>query len=49
MPVQKVTVNGETFYRWGTKGKMYKRREDAERQGQAAYAAGYNKKAKKGK
>jgi hypothetical protein len=44
MPVQKVTVNGETFYRWGTKGKMYKRREDAERQGQAAYAAGYGKK-----
>jgi len=44
MPVQRVTVNGETFYRWGTKGKMYKRREDAERQGQAIYSAGYGKK-----
>ena len=41
MPVQRLTVNGETFYRWGTSGKLYKRREDAERQGAAAWAAGY--------
>lgn len=41
MPVQRVTVNGESFYRWGTQGKLYKKREDAERQGQAARASGY--------
>ena len=49
MPVQRVTVNGEQYYRWGTRGKLYKRKEDAERQGQAIYSAGYGKKAKKGK
>jgi hypothetical protein len=50
MPVQRVTVNGEQYYRWGTKGKLYKNREDAERQGMAAYASGYGKKGtKKGK
>ena len=50
MPVQRVNVNGEVFYRWGTMGKLYKKREDAERQGMAAYAAGYrNKKDQKGK
>jgi len=48
MPVQRVTVNGETMYRWGTRGKLYKRKEDAERQGMAAYSAGYGKKKKKG-
>jgi len=48
MPVQRVTVKGETFYRWGTMGKLYKKREDAERQGMAAYSAGYAKKKKKG-
>jgi len=41
MPVQRVTANGETFYRWGTRGKLYKNREDAERQGKAAYGYGY--------
>ena len=49
MPVQRLTVNGETFYRWGTKGKLYKNKEDAERQGMAAYSAGYGKKGKAGK
>ena len=44
MPVQRVNVNGEVFYRWGTMGKLYKKREDAERQGQAAYASGYRNK-----
>ena len=46
MPVQRLTINGETFYRWGTKGKVYKTKAEAERQGQAAYAAGYGKKKK---
>ena len=47
MPVQRVNINGETFYRWGTQGKLYKKRADAERQGMAAYASGYRDKKKK--
>ena len=38
MPVEKV----EGGYRWGKSGKVYKRRIDAVKQGQAAYAQGYN-------
>ena len=37
MPVQKVGSG----YRWGSKGKVYKTRAAAERQGRAAYASGY--------
>jgi hypothetical protein len=48
MPVRKLTVNGETFYQWGTSGKMYKKREDAEKQGYAIEQQGYKPK-KKGK
>ena len=48
MPVRRVTVNGETFYQWGTSGKMYKKREDAEKQGYAIEQQGYRTK-KKGK
>ena len=44
MPVRRVTVNGETFYQWGTSGKMYKKREDAERQGYAIEKQGYKPK-----
>ena len=47
MPVQRVNINGETSYRWGTQGKLYKKRADAERQGMAAYASGYRDKKKK--
>jgi hypothetical protein len=36
-PVRKVKGG----YRWGSKGKVYKRRADAERQGRAAIARGY--------
>ena len=46
MPVRKLTVNGETFYQWGVSGKMYKKREDAERQGYAIEQQGYKKKPK---
>ena len=46
MPVRKLTINGETFYQWGVSGKMYKRREDAEKQGYAIEAQGYKKKRK---
>lgn len=37
MPVRKVRGG----YRWGSKGKVYKTRAAAERQGRAAYAHGY--------
>jgi hypothetical protein len=43
MPVHKVKGG----YRWGSKGKVYKKKADAERQGRAAYASGYGKKKKK--
>ena len=44
MPVEKV----EGGYRWGKTGKVYKRRIDAVKQGQAAHAAGYNQYGKGG-
>lgn len=44
MPIQKVTKNGETYYRWGTQGKLYKDKKDAEAQARAAYASGYKEK-----
>ena len=47
MPIRKLTINGETFYQWGTSGKMYKKREDAEKQGYAIEAQGYKKGKKK--
>ena len=42
MPVMKVKGG----YRWGKKGKVYKSKAEAERQGRAAYASGYGKKKK---
>jgi hypothetical protein len=42
-----LTVNGETFYQWGQSGKMYKKREDAEKQGYAIEQQGYKTKKKK--
>lgn len=41
MPIQRIEKNGETYYRWGTHGKLYKNRVDAEKQAQAAHASGY--------
>lgn len=41
MPVHRITKNGEIYYRWGDSGKLYKTKEEAERQGRAAYASGY--------
>lgn len=41
MPVQRIYKGGEVFYRWGDQGKLYRNREDAEKQGRAAYASGY--------
>lgn len=40
MPIKKV----DGGYKWGSRGRVYKRREDAEKQAAAAYAAGYRKK-----
>lgn len=42
MPVNKVPGG----YRWGSTGKIYPTRAEAERQGQAIHAAGYGKKKK---
>ena len=47
MQVRKLTVNGETFYQWGTSGKMYKKRHEAEKQGYAIEQQGYKTKKKK--
>lgn len=44
MPIQRITKGGETWYRWGQSGKLYRNREDAEKQAAAAYASGYRKK-----
>lgn len=37
MPVHKVSGG----YQWGKSGKIYKNKEDAEKQGRAVYASGY--------
>jgi hypothetical protein len=37
MPIKKVKGG----YKWGSSGKVYKKRSDAERQARAAYASGY--------
>jgi hypothetical protein len=42
MPVHKVKGG----YRWGSKGKVYKTKKEAEKQGKAAYANGYKGKKK---
>jgi hypothetical protein len=43
MPVRKVKGG----YKWGTQGKVYPTRAQAERQGRAAYANGYKGSKKK--
>ena len=40
MPVKK-TAKGK--YKWGSKGKEYPTKKQAEKQGRAAYASGYKK------
>ena len=40
MPVMKVKGG----YRWGSKGKVYKTKAEATKQGSAVYASGYGKK-----
>ena len=43
MPVRKVKGG----YQWGTSGKVYPTKEQAEKQGKAIYASGYKKKGTK--
>jgi hypothetical protein len=43
MPVRKVKEG----YKWGSTGKTYSTKAQAERQGQAIYASGYKKKGSK--
>lgn len=35
MPVMTVKKKGKTFYRWGTRGKLYRTKAGAARQGKA--------------
>ena len=44
MPIKKV----DGGYKWGSRGKVYKRRSDSEKQAAAAYAAGYRKSHRQG-
>lgn len=48
MPVKEVrNSSGKIMgYRWGTTGKVYRKREDAEKQAKAIYASGYKDKKK---
>lgn len=41
MPIQVITVKGERYYRYGDSGKMYRTRQEAEKQAAAIHAAGY--------
>jgi len=45
MPVKEVrNSSGKVIgYRWGESGKVYRKREDAEKQARAIYASGYKK------
>lgn len=43
MPVQRIVKDGQVKWRWGTSGKEYATKQQAEAQGRAAYAAGYGK------
>lgn len=43
MPIRKVKGG----YKWGSKGKVYPTRKQAEAQARAAYAAGFREKKKK--
>lgn len=49
MPIQRIMKNNVPYYRWGDHGKLYRNREDAEKQAQAAYASGYKEKKEKKK
>lgn len=42
MPIQSCTQkNGKKGWKWGSKGKCYPTKEQAQKQAKAAYASGY--------
>lgn len=47
MPIHRVTRGGKTYYKYGTSGKEYTTRQEAERQASAIHASGYKEKTKK--
>ena len=47
MPIQTVKRGGKTYYRYGSSGKEYPTREQAEKQARAIHASGYREKKKK--
>ena len=48
MPVHEVrNKSGKIIgYKWGTTGKLYRKKEDAQKQARAIYASGYQEKKK---
>lgn len=49
MPVRQVIKDGEVWYQWGTTGKLYKKRKDAEKQGIAILLSEAERKKRKKK
>jgi hypothetical protein len=51
MPVNEIKNQSGNIigYRWGTTGKLYRTKQEAEKQGKAIYAAGYGNKSKDNK
>ena len=47
MPVRKIKTKSGVGYKYGTKGKVYKRKSDAEKQGRAIRASQARRKKKK--
>lgn len=41
MPIHKITRGGKTYYKYGTHGKEYRTRAEAEKQAAAIHASGY--------
>ena len=47
MPIQQIKRGGKTYYRYGSSGKEYPTRKQAEQQSAAIHAFGYKEKKKK--
>ena len=46
MPIEIVYKGKVKWYKWGSKGKLYRKRADAEKQARAIYSSGYKEKSK---
>ena len=44
MPIRKVKKDGKTAWQWGTSGKVYPTKKQAEEQRRAIYASGWREK-----